>query len=87
MRLSTMIQIAGAAAMAALPAVGLAAPVRAASALPGKAAVGVARPVRAATPTDQASQLAGFPIAIFVALFGTLTVVAVVASGQGRSPG
>ena len=87
MRLSTTILIAGAAAMAASSAVVSAAPVRAATALPGKVAVSAARPMRAATRVDQPSQLIGFPIAAFAALFGTLTIVAVVTSGRSRSPG
>lgn len=87
MRLTTMFQVAAFLAMAGVPTLAAAAPVRAASALPSGRVLGTIKAPRAATPDAQASSLVGFPIAIFVALFGAAAVVAVVVSGPRRSPG
>ena len=85
MRLSTILSFA--AAVALVPASVQAAPVRAASALPAKAAIGAAPRARAATPSREASQLVGFPILLLVGVIGTLSTVAILVSGRGRSPG
>lgn len=85
---STVIQFAAAAALAFVPAVAGAAPLRAATALPKQsvAVAGAAR--RAATPSKDGSDLLGFPLLGLAGLVAVVVVVAVVASsGGGRSPG
>lgn len=74
-------------AMVTAPVIASASPVRAASALPAAGTLGTAKPSRAASPSAGSSTLIGFPIAIFVGLFGAVALVAVVASGPRRSPG
>lgn len=87
MRTSTALLIAGAAAITAAPALA-ATPVRASAALPAGDALGDATAVRAPTQVQQESDLIGFPVALFIGLFTTIVVVAVIVSGgNGRSPG
>lgn len=87
MRFSTALLIAGAAAVTAAPAMA-AAPVRASAALPAGDTLGDAAAVRASTQTQQESNLTGFPVLLFVGLFATIVLVAVIVSGDdGRSPG
>lgn len=87
MRLSTILQVAGALALVAGPALAEAAPLRAASSLPSKGTISTASTKRAPTASADKSNLIGTPIYLLIALFGGGALVAVLASGGGRSPG
>lgn len=90
MRAPTIIQLAAAAAMAALPAIAGAAPLRAGGSLPLASTADLGTAERAATPVAGESELAG-GLAIFAVLgvLAGIALIVVVASGgdDGRSPG
>ena len=88
MRFATLIQIAGAAALASVPVMASAAPLRAGAALPQTSTVNLAVAQRAGTPGDHQSDLRGVPVLGFVGIFVAVIVIVVVATRHGnRSPG
>lgn len=88
MRLTSLLKIAGTAALVAAPVMADAAPLRAGSALPAASGISRVAAQRAATPVQDASGLAGFPVVGLIGILAVVTVIVVVASsGGGHSPG
>lgn len=87
MRLTSLLRIAGTAAMIVAPVMAQAAPLRAGAALPAASGVSQVAAQRAAAPVRDASGLAGFPVIGLIGIFAAITVVVVASTGGGRSPG
>lgn len=87
MRKLTTIQLIAVAALAAVPAIASAAPLRAGASLPTTSTATLVSVERAATPVEAESDLLGFPIFAVIGLFVAVGLIAVVASTGGRSPG